>query len=552
MGKEIYAQKGLGQLPRLLGFMDRNPYSTTYGCMDRSYWLDKSTDFSSSIFQFGVHSLALAFNIKNKENPFFKKEKILQWTKAGIAYTWSIQKNDGSFDEFYPNERGWAGPTGFLLYAILDSFERLKENFSQTESDELLENARKAARYLAKYDEVGVLSNHHAMALLPIYYAYHVTQDKKLLYNFEEKFNKFLGFEDSEGWFLEYDGPDPGYLSATVSFLGKLYQITREKWLREKILHAVEKAIKFSSFFVYPNYHYAGTVGSRQTSHFYPHGYEIFSIQFPLAKKMALFLQEGLEKNALVPPEIMADRYLAYRTSEMLLCFLDAKNETTTIPLPKLPFEQEPFEQFFPHSQMAVINTDSKYVVLNLAKGGVIKVFDKENQKLLYNDCGLIGRLEDGRIVTSQWIDYNRQVFFNDNVFSVKGKMYNVQNILPTPSRFLALRTVLLTLGKSTALSHKLKGAIRKAVILKNKPVDVLFERTFDFSNGLSITDSVELKNNLSFQALQIGDEFSVRYVPQSLFFQKPELDIEGNSLTPKELQKLNTKGKILFKRKIF
>ena len=28
----------------------------------------------------------------------------------------------------------------------------------------------------------------------------------------------------TEGWSREYDGIDPGYLSATVSFLGKVYQ----------------------------------------------------------------------------------------------------------------------------------------------------------------------------------------------------------------------------------------------------------------------------------------------------------------------------------------
>jgi hypothetical protein len=57
--REIYAQKGLVQVPRLLSLEDRNPFSPTYGCCNREYWLCRSTDFPSSIAQFGIHALAL-------------------------------------------------------------------------------------------------------------------------------------------------------------------------------------------------------------------------------------------------------------------------------------------------------------------------------------------------------------------------------------------------------------------------------------------------------------------------------------------------------------
>ena len=37
--------------------------------------------------------------------------------------------------------------------------------------------------------------------------------------------NLFKTYHDfEEGWSKEYDGVDPGYLSATISFLGKIYQ----------------------------------------------------------------------------------------------------------------------------------------------------------------------------------------------------------------------------------------------------------------------------------------------------------------------------------------
>ena len=39
--RNIYVKKALSQIPRLLGNLDRNPYSSTYGCFHRDYWLDK-------------------------------------------------------------------------------------------------------------------------------------------------------------------------------------------------------------------------------------------------------------------------------------------------------------------------------------------------------------------------------------------------------------------------------------------------------------------------------------------------------------------------------
>ena len=228
--QNVYAKKALAQIPRLLSMENRNAFSKTYGCFDRTYWLDKAIDFPSSILQFSVHSLALVYSHPLADNPYYKKKKIREWAIAGIEYWMKIQHKDGSFDEFYPNEHGWAGPTGFLLYVMLDSYKLLEKEFPIELKKEFFKICRKAALYLAKYDEHGILANHHAMAILPIYYASKVLKDESLLYNFNDKFNYFLNLQDEEGWFLEYDGPDIGYLSATVSFLAKLHKISDDSW----------------------------------------------------------------------------------------------------------------------------------------------------------------------------------------------------------------------------------------------------------------------------------------------------------------------------------
>ncbi|MBU2259066.1 hypothetical protein KKC44_00500, partial [Patescibacteria group bacterium] len=180
--RDVYAQKALSQIPRLLSLQDRNPYSPTYGCFKRTYWLDKTVDFPDALPQFGVLSLTLAYNHDMPGNFYKDQEKMREWILAGMKYWTKIQHRDGSFDEFYPNEHGWTGPTGFLLYAMLKSYIILNERgeFPADLCDEFFEACRKAARYIIKWDEHGVLANHHAMGVLPVFYAFHVLGDEEL------------------------------------------------------------------------------------------------------------------------------------------------------------------------------------------------------------------------------------------------------------------------------------------------------------------------------------------------------------------------------------
>ncbi len=547
---ELYSSKAISQIPRVIGMLDRNEYSPTYGCFDRIFWLDKEIDFPSSILQLHTDNLALVYSFPYPNNTYYKKNKIKKWTFAGMDYWTQIQHKDGSFDEFYPNERGWAGPTGFLLFSMLDAYSRLKDEMPQELEDKLFEASSKAAKFLAKYDEIGILANHHAMALLPIYHAYKILKDDSLLKPFMEKFHFLEGLQSQEGWLLEYDGADPGYLSATVSFLGRIYKASDDEDLRARILKIVEKAIEFSSYFVYPNKFYGGTIGSRQTLHFYPNGYEIFDENFPLARKIADTMLEGLAEGKLVTPEIMPWRYLGYRIQEFLLAYIDYKPITISSDI-KLPCERGEKVTVFDEARMIAVRRPGYYMVANLAKGGVIKVFGHDGE-LIYNDCGIIGRLEGGRVVTTQWIEKSNKVMFKDGEASVEGLMNIAPFKVPTPLTMMAFRAALLTLGWNTQLSYWMKGAIRNLFITNAKKSSVEFGRKIKYNqNSVVVEDKIDLKAKEGFTNLSIGDEFSVRYVPQSLYFQSQELGIDGFSLDSETIARLNQRKSATFRRTI-
>ena len=221
INSKIYIDFCLKHAPRVLSSLDRNFLSNTAGCADWRWWHDKVIDIPSGHDQEMIYFLALLYVTEYSKNPYYKNETILGYIRSGIKFWSNMTGKKGYLDEFYPNERGWAGPTGFLLYTMIDSYRMLKEEIPNKLQEKFLRTCHQAARYLVKYDELGVLANHHAMAILAIRKAYEALNEKDLLDGFKRKWAEFLKYHYQEGWSLEYDGVDPGYLSATVSFFRK-------------------------------------------------------------------------------------------------------------------------------------------------------------------------------------------------------------------------------------------------------------------------------------------------------------------------------------------
>lgn len=547
--REVYAQKAISQIPRLLGNQDRNSFSPTYGCFHRDYWLDKTSDFPDAVRQFGVHSLALVYKYDFPGSIYQGKVKIRDWAIAGMEFWAGIQHNDGSFDEFYPYERGWVGPSAFTTFTVVEAFKLLKDEIQPNAARKIKNAIRKAAYFIADGEsEEDHLANHHAMACLAVWKSYQLLEDAELEKAYKRLWQGFLKYHNSdEGWSREYDGVDPGYLSATVSFLGKIYQTNPDP----EILEVVRKSVEFCSYFAYPNGFYAGSMGSRNTLHFYPHGFEIFAKEIPLAVAVADKMLQGLAEGKLVPPEIISDRYVFYRVPEYLQAYLDYAHRNQEMPL--LPCECPSLDRYFSQSRIWIKKTDQHYCIANLAKGGVFKVFDSNTGELLLNDCGIIGKLDDQRIVTSQWIDPSYKCKTSESGWEVSGNMNMVpSNKLFNPLKNIIFRSILLLVGWHPRLAHILKGKIRKILMLGNRPIPVHFKRKLSVSaDSIVLTSEVQIQGNEKFTRLSFGDEFFVRYVPQSRYFQAQELDVSGEILEHAALEQLNKNGRITKERMI-
>ena len=542
MSSVFYLEKALDQIPRLLGNLDRNKFSPTYGCFHRDYWLDKTSDFPDAVRQFGVHALALVYSYEMPNNIYYKKEKIKDWTIAVMEFWAKIQHDDGSFDEFYPYERGWVGPTAFTMYTVCEAYKLLESEMPENSRKLILKAINKAACFIRKGEaEEDHLANHHAMACLSLWKAYKVLDDPSLLEAYRKAFDVFLTYHyTDEGWSREYDGVDPGYLSATVSFFAKVYKENKDP----ELYKIIKQSIEFSSYFVYPNGFYGGSLGSRNTLHFYCHGYEVMAEEIPLARSIARKMSNALGEGKLVPPGIISDRYVFYRVPEFLLAYLDSDDKKEEDGL--LPYEQKIDSRFFEKSRLYIHSDDKIHVLSNLIKGGVIKLFEKSNGNLVYNDCGIIGKLTNGNVVTSQWVDESYKSQITENGWTVTGNLNLVpSNKLFTPFKNIVFRTVMILTGWNPKLAHLIKGKIRKSLILGQRSTPIKFERKFELGERIKLYNKIEINGSDKFESLSIGDEFFVRYVPQSRYFQSQELDISGWNASPDDINTLNKEKNI-------
>ena len=77
--------------------------------------------------------------------------------------------------------------------------------------------------------------------------------------------------------------------------------------------------------------------------------------------------------------------------------------------------------------------------------------------------------------------------------------------------------------------------------MLGQRPTSINFERRLNFEDEtIKLTDKIWLKGKETVESLSVGGGFTVRYVPQSRYFQDLELIDHSNTINPDKLRELN------------
>jgi hypothetical protein len=218
-----------------------------------------------------------------------------------------------------------------------------------------------------------------------------------------------------------------------------------------------------------------------------------------------------------------------------------------------LPFERADFDKYFPKAGILIRKKNDEYWVINLSRGGVIKGYDCVSGVLKANDAGWIARLGDGRVVTSQWNGPDYRPSVTARQAHVSGNGHYVFSQLFTPWRMIVFRAFMSLFGWHGATASRIKAAIRRRLMVRANRGPLHFERAIEFeSAGIRVRDVLTLRDPaVTVTALQLGDDFPVRYVPQSRYFQASELVVSGRQLTPGELEALNTDRRLTIETRL-
>jgi hypothetical protein len=503
---------------RLLSEQDRDRYSLTYGCFDRRYWAWKLVDFPDATFQRNVYPLAMIYGDPKSE--FYRSATLYSSISAGLDYAAKIQHPDGSFDQAFPHEHSF-GATAFILHSLLETVRIIREHVDASFGSPLERCLQRATEFLGAHNEEhGFITNHLAGAVLSLLLsADHFAQARYRQWA-EGLLGRILQNQSPEGWFPEYEGADPGYQTLCVYYLAQVYRLKPSEELRQ----ALGRAIEFISYFIHPDGTFGGEYGSRRTAVFYPGGFALLSGEFPLAVSISQAMGSSINAGHTATLRDMDMGNLAPLLSNYV-CASQCDAFNAEQGAPSLPWEQRSVQKDFLQAGLSIRGTAHYYAILGVANGGVLKVFGKRQQRLVWDDGGYIGQLTNRLLITTQMTVLNRTRMVGENEVVFVSDFYKVLHSVPTPSQFVVLRLLNLTFMRVLWVGNLMKRWLVKLLISRKRRYPVQLRRRVQFSaETIIVEDHVSKSPNLRFAWLECGRKFVAIHMASAKYFEGRQL----------------------------
>jgi hypothetical protein len=506
------------EIARILSWQDRESFSRTYGCFDRTYWCWKFTDFPGARFQEGVFTLAHLFTTRLEENPFYQEPRALRWIQAGLDFWQRLQRRDGSFDEAYPFEHSLAA-TAFTGFYVGEAFLRARDVLPDPAP--AIDTFARAGAWLCRNDERhGILSNHLAAAAAALYVIFRITGQARFERRCWQFVQRIYDHQSREGWYEEYGGADPGYQTQCTFYLARLWQYTREAALRESLA----RSVSFLKHCVHPSGTLGGEYGSRNTEFFFPAGCEMLASEVPDAASIARFMR------SCVPEGRMAGLWAmdAQNALPMLNNYLFAADHAASLEGaddPGLPCE-EAGEWWFPDAGLLIKSTPTFYAMVGLAKGGVLKIYDKVQRTLAVSDCGYVARLDTGTVASTQSLRRPSAWTRVPGACTVEADFVPLLQRVPRTWLFLAFRSFSTTLGRAQRIAYWLKNRLVRFLMHPGPALPLRLTRRVEFgADAVTVTDEIVAGGDLRVVECRRGEKFAAIHMGSSRYFQWEELD---------------------------
>jgi hypothetical protein len=450
--REIQINQELGAfcerlLPRMLTQVCRDPGSPAYGSFDRNWWHYKIRDFSSIILQQGGYALYCASLL-----PQFRAEaEQLKELAVASCRFWNLRaKKHGAFEEYYPWEQGYP-PLAFSTLAVAKMVSA-----GIVEADEVFQGLEKAAKQL-QFRFESKATNQQVAGIAALCWIRKITPHLIDEAVFQDMCSRTLACQHQEGWFMEYGGPDLGYLSVTMDCLWDAYDATGD----ERFRTAAANALKFIAPFTALPMRGAGMHNARNTDYIVPYGIARFLEDDRYAETASMILFQTLE--TINSPEhfvqAIDDRYFCHYIGHS---FFRAANFVEGLSASGRSAEGEkgePADRWFSGTgHWLRSETRSGCAALISAKKGGI--FTLSFDDVFVSDFGWVVKDSCKEWVSHWWADFWR---FEraDNRICIRGYLTPHKENESTPLKHVILR------GLSLVLGTRIIELLKKVMIFK-------------------------------------------------------------------------------------
>ena len=232
-----------------------------------------------------------------------------------------------------------------------------------------------------------------------------------------------------------------------------------------------------------------GEYSSRNNEFVIPSGFELISDTIPESQIICEKIRRGFRDGTILNPSDMDDVYFCMNHHSFFQASINFGN------LNKVAKEELSFTKYFDKAKKVVFQNENYYCVVGGQKGGIMRVYDINSNKLVFSDSGYIGHTNRNQIISSQWSEKDCRVIFlrNENKMIIEGNFRKLNFVLPSSFKMLASRIALPVVAKSTFIRKKVYSRLRKSMILNAPILPLKFSRQIWFNK-----DNIVIKDNFT------------------------------------------------------
>jgi hypothetical protein len=215
-------------------------------------------------------------------------------------------------------------------------------------------------------------------------------------------------------------------------------------------------------------------------------------------------------------------------------------------PAPPLPFERNESRKDFPQAGLYIRATPRYYAIMGACNGGVLKVFDRRKQSLLWDDGGFVGRLSSGWFLTTQVTDRNRTCQVSEEEITLQTPFYYMSRAQLHPLSGILFRILNLSAMRLSFFREWVKRGLVRFLIRGRRKAPLRITRRIRWgSEEVRVNDCLQMERPIRLQWLQGGVPFCSIHMASSRYFEGFSPAAQGRQPLQVQVEKLMEAGSL-------